>query len=60
MVCMGVPVYVSSLSALLIMPLLIPLLPNRIRMEERLLIQEFGDASLKYRRATSKLIPFLY
>jgi protein-S-isoprenylcysteine O-methyltransferase Ste14 len=60
MVCIGVPVYVSSLYGLLIMSVLIALVLNRIRIEERMLTDEFGDAYRKYREATSKLIPFIY
>ncbi len=60
MVCIGVPVYVSSLYGLLIMSVLIALVLNRIRIEERMLTDEFGDAYRTYKEATSKLIPFIY
>ncbi len=60
MVCIGVPVCVSSLYGLLIMSALIPLILNRIRVEERLLTDEFGDAYRKYKEGTSKLIPLIY
>jgi protein-S-isoprenylcysteine O-methyltransferase Ste14 len=60
MVCIGVPVYASSLLGLLMMLALIPPILNRIRIEERMLIDEFGDAYLAYQEATSKLIPFIY
>jgi protein-S-isoprenylcysteine O-methyltransferase Ste14 len=59
-VCIGVPVYASSLYGLLIMSALIPVFLNRIRMEERMLIDEFGDAYRMYKETTSKLIPFIY
>ena len=59
-ICFGVPVYASSLYGFLTMSVLIPILLNRIRMEERMLIEEFGDAYQAYRKATRKLIPFLY
>jgi protein-S-isoprenylcysteine O-methyltransferase Ste14 len=42
------------------MSALIPIILNRIRMEERLLTEEFGDAYRAYVEATSKLIPFIY
>jgi protein-S-isoprenylcysteine O-methyltransferase Ste14 len=58
--CIGVPVYVSSLYGLLTMSALIPIVLNRIRIEERLLTDEFGDAYRTYKEATSKLIPFIY
>jgi protein-S-isoprenylcysteine O-methyltransferase Ste14 len=57
---LGVPVYASSLFGLLTMLVLIPILLNRIRMEERLLTEEFGDAYRTYKETTSKLIPFIY
>jgi protein-S-isoprenylcysteine O-methyltransferase Ste14 len=53
----GVPVYASSLYGL---SALIPILLNRIRMEERILTEEFGDACRTYKMATSKLMPFIY
>jgi protein-S-isoprenylcysteine O-methyltransferase Ste14 len=56
----GVPVFASSLYGLLTMSALIPVFLNRIRMEERLLTDEFGDAYRTYKEATSKLIPFIY
>lgn len=60
MVSVGVPTFVSSLHGLLIVLAMIPLLLNRIRIEERMMIDEYGDAYLAYRRATRKLIPFIY
>jgi protein-S-isoprenylcysteine O-methyltransferase Ste14 len=56
----GVPVYASSLYGLLVMSALIPILLNRIRIEERMLTDEFGDAYRTYKESTSKLIPFIY
>ena len=56
----GVPVYASSLYGLLTMSALIPLILFRIRIEERMLTDEFGDAYRTYKEATSKLIPFIY
>ena len=58
MACIGMPVFVSSLYGLLTMSALIPLFLNRIRMEERMLTDEFGDAYRQYSGATSKLIPY--
>jgi protein-S-isoprenylcysteine O-methyltransferase Ste14 len=59
-VAVGIPVYSSSLGGLVIMSALIPIFLNRIQMEERLLIEEFGDAYRGYRETTRKLIPFIY
>jgi protein-S-isoprenylcysteine O-methyltransferase Ste14 len=60
MVSIGVPVYASSLYGLLVMSALILVLLNRIRIEERILTEEFGDAYRTYTEATRKLIPFIY
>ncbi len=60
MCCIGIPVFVSSLYGLLTMLVLIPVFLSRIRIEERLLTDEFGDAYRTYKEATSKLIPFIY
>jgi len=59
-VCFAVPLYASSLYGFLTMLVLIPIVLNRIRIEERMLTEEFGDAYRVYREATSKLIPFIY
>ena len=56
----GVPVYASSLYGLLLMSALIPIFLIRIRIEERMLTDEFGDAYRTYKEATSKLIPLIY
>ena len=58
--CIGVPVYVSSLHGLLIISALIPLILHRIKVEERMLTEEFGDTYRAYRKTTKKLIPFIY
>jgi protein-S-isoprenylcysteine O-methyltransferase Ste14 len=56
----GVLVYASSLYGLLILLTLIPLLVNRIRIEEQMMTAEFGDSYRFYARGTKKLIPFVY
>ncbi len=60
MASIGIAVYASSLYGLLTMLALIPVFLNRIRMEERMLTEEFGDAYRAYREATRKLVPFIY
>jgi protein-S-isoprenylcysteine O-methyltransferase Ste14 len=60
LVFIGIAVYASSLYGLLAFSALIPVFLNRIRMEERLLTEEFGDEYRTYKEATSKLIPFIY
>jgi len=58
--CMGPPVYAASLFGFLTMLVLVPIVLNRIRMEEIMLTEEFGDAYETYMKSTSKLIPFIY
>ncbi|MCP4426253.1 MAG: isoprenylcysteine carboxylmethyltransferase family protein [Chloroflexi bacterium] len=57
---MGLPLYVASLYGFLTSFLLIPIILNRIRLEEELLTAEFQDAYKKYKETTKKLIPFIY
>ena len=59
-VIFGVPAYASSLNGFLVMSVLIPIILNRIRIEERLLTEEFGNAYREYQETTKKLIPFIY
>ena len=56
----GIPLIFSSLYGFLITLALIPLILYRITIEERMLIQKFGDEYRDYMRRTKKLIPFLY
>lgn len=56
---LGVPVSAPSLTGFLLMLLLIPIILIRIRMEEEMLIEEFGDAYRVYKETTRKLIPFI-
>ncbi len=60
MVVTGMPVYAASLYGFLTMLILVPIILNRIKMEEKLLTEEFGDAYRMYKEATKKLIPFIY
>ena len=60
MVVIGLPVYVASLYGGVTMLVLIPIILNRIRLEERLLTEEFQEAFRKYKETTKKLIPFIY
>ncbi len=60
MVVTGLPVYVASLYGFLTSLVLIPIILNRIRLEEKLLSEEFQDAYQKYKETTEKLIPFIY
>jgi protein-S-isoprenylcysteine O-methyltransferase Ste14 len=60
MVITGLPVYAASLYGFLASLVLIPIILNRIRLEEELLTEEFQDAYQKYRESAKKLIPFIY
>ena len=56
----GIPLIFSSLYGFIITLALIPLVLYRIPIEERMLIQRFGDEYRDYMKRTKKLIPFLY
>ena len=56
----GMPLCLSSLLGFGIMLLVIPLFLNRIKIEEALLIEEFGAEYESYRKTTKQLIPFVY
>ena len=56
----GLPAYAQSLRAFLVALLLIPILLNRIRLEEELLTEHFGDEYREYKASTKRLIPFVY
>jgi len=56
----GLPIYVASLGGFLTSLVLIPIILNRIRLEERLLAEEFQDGFQQYKESTKKLIPFIY
>jgi protein-S-isoprenylcysteine O-methyltransferase Ste14 len=56
----GVPVYASSWAGMVIMACLIPIFLYRIKIEEELLIAEFGTTYQEYKETTSKLIPFMH
>ena len=60
MALIGLPMFASSLNGVLTMSLLIPLFLNRIRMEEKLLTEEFQEQYLEYKSTTKRLIPFVF
>ena len=60
MVVTGLPVFAASMYGFLISLVLIPIILNRIRLEEELLTEEFQDAYQKYKETTKILIPFIY
>ncbi len=59
MVFIGLPVYTASVYGFLTSLVLIPIILNRIRLEEKLLTEEFQGAYQKYKETTKKLIPFI-
>ena len=58
--CVGIPLFALSLYGFLILSALVPIALNRIRMEEAMLTEEYGEAYRSYRERTSKLIPLIY
>lgn len=56
----GTPLLFSSWYGFLLMLLLIPCILYRIRIEESMLVERFGDEYRKYRQTSKKLIPYLY
>ena len=60
LVLLGIPLCLASLYGFATMVLVIPLFLNRIRIEEELLIEEFGAEYLRYREISRKLIPYLF
>lgn len=60
LVVFGLPAYVPSLSAFLVSLLMIPIVLNRMRLEEALLTEHFQDEYQKYKSSTKRLIPFVY
>jgi protein-S-isoprenylcysteine O-methyltransferase Ste14 len=60
MVAVGIAAYSLSLGGIVIMLALVPIFLIRIKIEEKLLTDEFGDSYLSYKKSTRKLIPFLY
>jgi protein-S-isoprenylcysteine O-methyltransferase Ste14 len=54
------PVYAASVYGFLAMVVMIPIILFRIKMEEKMLADYFGDEYEAYRNTTKRLIPFLY
>ena len=58
--CLGIPVFVSSWYGAFAWVALIPFVLWRVRNEEELLTEQFGDEYRAYKTTTNKLVPFLY
>jgi len=56
----GIPLFFSSLYGFILMLGLIPLTLYRIKIEEKMLIEKFGDEYGEYMKKTKRLIPFVY
>ncbi len=56
----AISIYASSLLGFLFALTAIPLFNYRIGVEEKMLIEEFGDEYLEYTKATWKLFPYIY
>lgn len=55
----GIPLIFTSFYGFLIMLMLIPLTLYRIEIEEKMLIEKFGDEYRDYMTKTKKIIPFI-
>jgi len=56
----SIPMIANSLYGFIIMLVIIPILLNRIRIEEKILVSKFGQEYLEYSHKTKKLIPYIY
>jgi len=56
----GIPLFFSSMYGFLIMLGLIPLILYRIKLEEKMLVDKFGDEYREYMKNTKRLIPLIY
>lgn len=57
---LAIPMILSSLYGFLIMLLMIPLILDRLGVEEGMLKEKFGDEYRKYMNKTKGLVPYLY
>jgi protein-S-isoprenylcysteine O-methyltransferase Ste14 len=60
LIVLGIPVLLSSVLGFLVMFLVVPLLLHRIKLEEAMLIGQFGAKYEEYMSQSKRLIPFLY
>jgi protein-S-isoprenylcysteine O-methyltransferase Ste14 len=56
----GVPLIFSSHYGFLLMLALFPCYLYRIRLEESVLLEKFGDEYREYKKKTKKVVPFIY
>lgn len=61
LMALGVPIAYSSLVGLILyLALLIPGLAYRMKVEENLLVEHFGETYLGYKENTKRMIPFIW
>ncbi len=60
LIYLAVPVFLSSAYGAVAMLLILPLILYRIRVEERMMTEKFGDDYRRYSKATKRLVPYLY
>jgi protein-S-isoprenylcysteine O-methyltransferase Ste14 len=56
----GIALFTTSLLGLIVLWGVIPFFLRRIRLEEHMLLDEFGPEYEAYMERTKKLVPFLY
>jgi protein-S-isoprenylcysteine O-methyltransferase Ste14 len=56
----SVPLFFHSLYGFFVMVFLIPFILYRIKVEEQMLIEKFGDEYRDYMRKSKRLIPYVY
>ena len=56
----GGPFLFTSFISLIFMLMLIPIILLRIQIEEKMLLEEFGEEYEEYKKRTKLLIPFIY
>jgi len=56
----SVPLFFRSLYGFFVMVFLVPFILYRIRMEEQMLTEKFGDEYRDYMKNSKKLIPYVY
>ena len=56
----GIPLIFSSRYGFVIMLAIAPLVLYRLKLEEQMLVEKFGDEYREYMKKTWKMIPFIY
>jgi protein-S-isoprenylcysteine O-methyltransferase Ste14 len=56
----GIPLFFSSLYGFIVMLTMMPFFLYRIEIEEKMLLERFGDEYREYMKHTKKIIPCIY